>query len=730
MWPNLIRYRIILILYLLLGSLSSSAQQVPDPAGGKMIDTANRLIFNALEKVEVNLIRSKTYFLPFSSTGTKTASPVIVVPQTISGISRELMDDKMELSLKEAVTDVAGVNHYSGFDEYTIRGFRAENARNINGLRGYNTTYSSAMLLNIESIDVIKGPAGALSGNSDPGGSVDLVTKKPLADRSGELAVFGGSRNHFRAQGDVTGPLNKSENLLYRLNAGYDRSDGFRYEDFSKSYQIAPSFSFIPNDRIRFTADFSLSHIGTVLDRGQPGEELDPDLKATSRKLSVSQPGDYLKETDLASMVSADWNISDHIQFHSGYLNYITQQRVAEHGFAGYISNDSVDLYFQKWNFHTVTHSLSNYFDFKFKTGLFTHNLLAGYDFIQSKISLDQNRYELPGTFGEGSGIVGTFSFTNPVYLKHPVDLYQVSANDESGLDADQYHTNGFYVQDQIGYKKFRLLLGLRREFYRSPADDDSGSVATVQNLWLPRAGMVYAILPSLNAYAVYSRGFDPYEASATTQAFNAPFKPIQSELMELGLKAALIKNKLYATVSFYQLSVFNVAVNANDPVNPDLYIQRGEDQARGIETELNGNIRSNLSIHFAYAYNLAKIKKSEIHQDIGRLKENAPVNSGSGFIKYRFDKGLLKRLSLMAGYNQTGKRNTLDQRIQLPGYIIFQGGVSYALDHFSIAMNWNNITNQTYWTGAYNNLYKWPGAPGNILFKISWNLNRREKRK
>jgi iron complex outermembrane receptor protein len=711
-----------LILYLLTGSLSSPAQQIPD-SGVKVVDTAGRLMFNSLEKVEVSLVQGHTYFQPFSSSGTKTASPVIVVPQTISGVSRELMDDKMELSLKEAVTDVAGVNHYSGFDEYSIRGFRAENARNINGLRGYNTTYTSAMLLNIASIDVIKGPVGALSGNGDPGGSIDLVTKKPLAKRWGELAVFGGSPNHFRAQGDVTGPLNKSESLLYRLNTGYDRSDGFRYEDFSKSYQIAPSFAFIPNDRIRLTADFSLSHTATVLDRGQPGREQDSGPEASSRKLSLSQPGDYLKETDLASLVSVDWHINAHIQFHSGYLNYITQQRVAEHGFAGYISNDSVDLYFQKWNFHTVTHSLSNYFDFKFKTGLFTHDLLAGYDFIQSKISLDQNRYELPGSFGEGSGIVGTFSFANPVYLKRPVSTYQVSANDESGLDADQYHTNGIYLQDQIGYRKFRLLLGLRREFYRSPADDNSGSVATVQNVWLPRAGLVYSILPSLNAYAVYSRGFDPYEASATVQEFNAPFKPIRSELMEIGLKTVLLKSKLYATVAFYQLSVFNVAVNANDPVNPDLYVQRGKDQSRGIETEWNGDICSSLSIHFAYAYNLAKIRKSEIHQDIGRLKENAPINSSSGFIKYRFSRGLLKSLSLMAGFNQAGKRNTLDPGIQLPGYIIFDGGISYALERFAIAMRWNNITNQTHWTGGYNNLYKWPGPPGNILFKISWNL-------
>jgi iron complex outermembrane receptor protein len=662
--------------------------------------------------------------------GTKSASPVIAVPQTISSIPRQLMDDKMEISLKEAVGDLAGVNQYSGYDEYTIRGFRAENARNINGLRGYNTTYSSAMLLNIESIDVIKGPAAALYGNSDPGGNIDLVTKRPLANPFGELAVFGGSWNRFRATGDATGPLNRSKTLLYRLNAGYDRSGGFRNEIFSRAYQIAPSFSFVPNDRLRVSLDLSLTHFRTALDRGQPGLDQNlPDLKATSTRLSLSQPGDYLSTYDLASMASVDWKLSEHISFHSGYLNYLTRQSVAEHGFAGYITEDSVDLYFQTWDFHTLTHSFSNYFNFKFGTGNLQHELLLGYDYIQSRASIDRSRYELP-EFGEGNGIVGTFSLSNPVYFRRPIDSYQISDTDGEGPDADQYHTQGIYVQDQIVYKKFRLLLGLRREFYRAPADDDDddSGPATVENVWLPRAGLVYSIRPMLNAYAVYSRGFDPYEASTTVQEFDEPFKPIESELIEAGVKAGLLKNQLFATLSVYQLSVFNVAVNANDPSDPDRYVQRGEDQARGVEAELNGNILPNLSVHFAYAYNVAEIKKSEVHAEIGRLKENAPKHSGSGFVKYRFDKGLLKGLSVMAGYDQVGGRNTLDNRIQLPGYMLFQGGVAYSLKQFGIALNWNNITNQTYWTGAYNNIYKWPGAPGNILFRMSWLFGQHEK--
>ncbi len=401
---------------------------------------------------------------------------------------------------------------------------------------------------------------------------------------------------------------------------------------------------------------------------------------------------------------------------------------MAEHGFKDYIRDDSVALYFQKWTFHTITHTLSNYIEFKFNTGAFKHVLLTGYDYVQSRVSLDQSHFELPDAFGEGSGVVGTFSLTHPVYPNPPLNTYQLSDFDEGDLNTDQYHTKGLYVQDQVSIKKFQFLFGLRREFYYSPADAYSNAVTTRQNVWLPRAGIVYRILPHLNAYAIYSKGFDPYEASTSVHLFNAPFKPIQSELMELGAKTGFLKNKLSATLSFYQLSLFNVAVNANDPVNPDLYVQRGEDQAMGVETELNGNILPTLSIHFAYAYNVAKIKKSEVHEEIGRLKENAPRNSGSSFIRYRFDKGLLKKLSILAGYNQVGKRNTLDDRIQLPGYITFQGGLSYSLDHFGIALNWNNCTNQTYWSGAYNNIYKWPGAPGNILFKINWLFGQQEK--
>ena len=129
------------------------------------IDTI-RLTYNIaqLQTVEIRGRLSQSYKSDYSFFGNKTETPIKDIPQSISTVTKELIHDKMEFSLKDAMDEVAGVNQYSGFDEYTIRGFRAENSRDINGLRGYNTTYTSAMLVNIERVEVIKGPTATLYG--------------------------------------------------------------------------------------------------------------------------------------------------------------------------------------------------------------------------------------------------------------------------------------------------------------------------------------------------------------------------------------------------------------------------------------------------------------------------------------------------------------------------------------------------------------------------------------
>jgi iron complex outermembrane receptor protein len=375
-----------------------------------------------------------------------------------------------------------------------------------------------------------------------------------------------------------------------------------------------------------------------------------------------------------------------------------------------------------------MTNSFTNYFTFHFNTGKLSHQLLAGYDYIVSDVNLNQKYYELPDQFGTGSGIVGTFSLKNPHYVSRTVNTYKVSDynSSASSVDATIYNTQGIYMQEQVSINKWKLLFGLREEIY-SAGDDDDGLVDSTEedkvNILLPRVGIVYEIKPNLSLYATYSKGFDPFEASTSTQIFNAPFKPITSQLIEAGAKANLFNNKLLATFSFYQLTLQNVAVNANNISNPNLYVQQGEDRSRGFEIEANGNILPNLSMSVSYSHCVAKVIKSKIDSQLGTIVENAPRNSSSSWVKYMFAKGLLKGFGITAGHSQVSSRTTLQQNFTLPAYFVLNAGLRYDYKHIGIAVNFNNLTNKTYWMGAYNNVNKWVGSPRNFMMNVSYNF-------
>ena len=309
-----------------------------------------------LQSVEIGGRKENSYKSDYSFYGTKTQTPQIEIPQSISTITKEIIKDKMVFTVKDAVEGVAGLNQYSGYEEFAIRGLRADNAHDINGLRSYNTTYTSSLLVNIERIEVIKGPTATLYGNCDPGGTINMVTKKPLDQQAAEINLYTGSWNHFRIQGDITGPLNTSNTLLYRFNAGFDSTKSFRAQVFNKSYQIAPSLSFVPNEKLKFNFDFSYAKTNSVVDRGQPGLEDNTSLTSTPISLSLTQPGDYLHQSSYTSIFSASYQLTKNLTFSLGYLNFNTTQNVADHGFNSYITPDSVNLYYNKFCLAMITY--------------------------------------------------------------------------------------------------------------------------------------------------------------------------------------------------------------------------------------------------------------------------------------------------------------------------------------------------------------------------------------
>ena len=675
---------------------------------------------NSLPNIEITGRTVNSYKSDYSFAATKTQTNLIDIPQSLSTVTKELINDKMQLHLTDALENIAGVTHYSAFEEYNIRGLHAENARLINGLRTFNTSLTSPLLVNIERIELIKGPAAVIYGNCDPGGTINLVTKKPLQEKKYSIFIGGGSWNAWNGQIDATGPISKN-NLLYRLNAGYESTQSFRTGYFLKSYQIAPSFSFIPNEKLQINLDLSFSRTSKVVDRGQPALEGSTNLWSTPITLSVIQPSDYLKESSLSAVLSATYQFNKNISFNTSLLHYYTSQTLSEHGIAEYFMDDSVYLNYQYRKMQTHTNTFSNYFSFHFKNGAFKSQLLLGYDYINNTLNSNNWQGSL-STFGTAEPVVGSFSLIHPEYLTRAVNSYD-HVIDSAGNDIANgiYTTHGVYIQEYLTYHKLQLMMGLRAEFF------SSGNVAednlTRVNKLLPRIGATYTIAKNTRIYANYNSGFDPFEPSSVTQVFNQPFKPVTSNMIEIGIKKELLKNQIYSSLALYQINVTNLAVNANDVSNPNLFVQSGEQQSRGLEAEMQGNLNRNLSFNINYSFNQTEIIKSIKLEEIGTIAANAPKHSSSSWIKYDFFKGSLSRWGISIGHNQVGQRNTLDPSIILPGYFVLNGGIHYGLKHIRIAVNFNNLLNKTYWAAAYNNLQKWPGAPRNIMFRVFYNF-------
>ena len=182
-----------------------------------------------LQEVEITGRKERAYKNTSSFAGTKTETPLKLVPQAISYVTKEVIDDQQAFKTSDVLKNLSGVNVFSFYNnDFSLRGFRASNAL-INGLRDPTNSWGQSLLPNVERVEVIKGPASALFANSDPGGTVNTVTKKPLDESRKAMSFATGSFNTFRIAGDFTGPLDEEKTLLYRLNMAYQNAQSFRY---------------------------------------------------------------------------------------------------------------------------------------------------------------------------------------------------------------------------------------------------------------------------------------------------------------------------------------------------------------------------------------------------------------------------------------------------------------------------------------------------------------------
>ena len=653
-----------------------------------------------------------SYRVPNAITGTRTNSPISDVPQSIQVIPRQVIEDKQATSVQETVDNVSGVTFLGNDDgqglNFAIRGFD-----NAPVLRDGNRIYSEQGIpevANLETVEVLKGPASVLYGDLQPGGLINLVSKKPLAQPFYEAQIQVGNRSFFQPSFDISGPLTTDGKLLYRLNALYRNEDSFRnLENRLERLFIAPSFTWqvSKNTNITFNLEYTKDDepidFGTVA-FGNGIADIPPERVITN-------PEDNFERRELnfgynlEHRFNENWKIKNAFR----YTNYEYDSSLL--AFPDELNEETGILtrFWAEEDLGNDLFSLNTNLEGKFTTGSIKHNLLFGVDLIRGEFNRFV-RFDPTSPF--------EIDIFNPDYSAFRPALEDVPLVEDSTIKADRL---GIYLQDQIYFSNNLILLaGLRYDTIKQTRTDNFADSEATQNddSLNPRIGIVYKPNDTVSLYASYSRSFNP---NNVTDADGDFLEPEEGEGFEVGVKTELIKDKLSATLAYFDITKQNVATS--DSENPFSSVASGEQKSKGVELDIIGEISPGLKVIASYAYIDGKITEDNDSEIIGNNLPGIPENSASLWTTYEIQKGNLQGLGFGLGLKYLGARKgDLANSFEVEDYLTVDAAIFYKRNNWRAALNFKNLFDIDYIESVGNGRTRgiYPGRPLTVIGSIS----------
>lgn len=643
------------------------------------------------------------YAAETATTGTKLTLPRLETPQSISVVSRELMEDRVAIRLTDAADNVAGVRALTGYggtqsNNYSFRGFESDftgiNLRN--GFAEYSFL-SQRDPANVERVEFLKGPSSLLYGVAEVGGLVNTVTKKPLSQHHYELGFTGGGFGQIRPTLDFTGPLNASRTLLFRLNAAYDRGDSYRDLVNHENMFAAPAVTWRPGSATAITFEVEAGRFVNDFDRGFPQN---PIFLAEDFSRNYAEPWSRIRNDQVNFMVNATHQFSENWSFRTGFshLRQQTNSDVTSFGFFaldldGRTINRSAPLTDE----HSRNYNSQNEVYGRFKTGSVEHQVVVGGEYA---------RYAFRFLFDTRT--LAPIDRINPVYGALP-GFRLFGFNDDSVVNQV-----GLYAQDQIALtKRLRILIGGR--FSNAPLrrnDFATGELLNEQTDrdFLPRAGVTYQVLPGGNAYFSYSNSFFPNFAAR--QRNGEPFKPTLGTQYEAGWKQQLARGRVLATFAYFDLTKEDVLVPDPEDDTFTFSIQVGEQRSRGAEVEVTGRITQSWNVVATYTALDTEVTEDSRGSRLGSRLVNTPVHSGSLYMNYAFQKGALAGFSMGAGVYAAGARFAAipNPAWEVPGRARADLNFGYERPHWRFDVAVKNLTKiRDFQLGGFNSMLPLP---------------------
>ena len=643
------------------------------------------------------------------------------MPQSIETLDNAVLDQKGITQLQDALDFSASISRKNNsgalWDSFSIRGLSGnENMPSgylINGFSGGRGFSGPRDVSNIEYIEVLKGPGSALYGRSEPGGTVNIVTKKPQFEQQGELKLSLGSDNFNRVEGDYTNDIN--DNTAFRINGAWQDSDSYRDEVYTHKKVVTPSIYHQINASTSITYEFEYVDLAQLFDRGVVVLNDNFNTVPSSRYLGNPNDGDtqvYSRghQVTLNHDINNEWSLVVGANYRSSTLTGFSSDAELAPSRQSLFDDGRTLTRQQRYRDYDVDDTslkfeLSGHFD----TAGITHHLLIGADAYKYDLRTGLYRYR---------GGNGTYT----------VDIYQPNYNvarPEVGLlyeNNEQQDAYGIYVQDQMDLTdKIKLLVGLRFDSVdQDILETKSGVLSSSSHSQVsPRVGLVYELNNAVTLYSSYSEGFLPLSG---TDANGDPFGFEYSDSFEVGAKFSY--QGITGTLALFDATKSNMLVA--DPVNVGFSAPIGKANSKGVELDLSTYITDDTKFNLSYAYIDASTANDIINADWGvPIKKGSPlVNVPKNNLNLTLSHQtavLGKELELGASYQYTSERlgDAADLTFNLPSYqLVGIFGQVNLTERTKLNISVNNIFDEEYAQSSYNALWVYPGAP--TQFKMS----------
>jgi iron complex outermembrane recepter protein len=647
------------------------------------------------------------------ASGSKTHLPLRELPQSVRVLSRQAIDDLGATRLDDTLDYVGGVSRQNNFgglwDNVAIRGLPGnENTGSsmlLNGFAGNRGFNAPRDMANVERLEFLKGPAAALYGSSEPGGTVNVVTKQPQWRWGHALEAYAGSHDSFRAVVDSTGPL--SQTLAYRLNIAAEERGSFRDHLQSQRQFVAPALTWRLGETTQLNYSGEWIRHQMPLDRGVVA--IDGRLGRVSRETFLGEPGDgdvtvrnQTHQLVLDHEWSEAWTSRTGLSYREGTLQGFSTEPHAllddgrtlrrQHRYRDYGSEDI---------------ALQAEIQGRIDSGSIQHELLVGVEAYE--FSLDQRMLRINPSAANPYAI----DVLNPVYGQpRPVPLPNTDTHEEQRNAA-------LYVQDAIHLgERWRLMAGLRLDRYEQTLDNRRTGARTRQRPHeaSPRFGLSYLPSAAWTLYVNTGRSFRP-NVGSDAQA-NA-FDPESGRAVEAGAKWQSANGQLGATLALFDIRKTHVVTA--DTANPGFSIAAGKVRSRGLELDFSGQLSEHWRLNSSFVYDQVEVLEDNTLEVGGALINVPRINSSLlGVYENTLANGSLYGIGAGVTYvgDRLGETRTQAEAdagvsaFELPAYTTAKLVAYWRINpRLRISLDVDNLLDETYYSSSVSRLWVTPGA-------------------